>query len=250
MATPFANTEIDFPAFDGETYGVSHSFNEITGNFRRSIRGKIQVMEGPDLVAEHLVRVLKTPEGDDPIRPEFGLDRKKLLGTTLGEAKQAIIEAIGPGHIPWVARLGLGDIDIETIPPENPDVKDSRNVRIHIRARLADGTVSEFAVGYDSLLRSGRSRTYPARPSDPNAGTPPTYLYGEAYRDSYEYGPAVLGFGYEFGYNFGAGGEVGGLIPSYELTEQTVSGQTALAGGTDAERTIAERDSGEDDGGS
>ena len=232
MATPFANSRTDFPAFDGETYGESQSFNEISGNFRRGVRGKIQVIRGPDMVAEHLVRVLKTPEGDDPIRPDFGLDRGKLLGTTYGEAKQAIIEAIGPGYIPWVSRLGLGDIDIEEIPPENPDVKDTRNVRIHLRVLLADGTVSEFAIGYDSLLRSGRTRTYPSRPSASASETPPTYEYGEAYRNSYEYTYDTTpgGFGFNFGHHFGQSSEQTDLQPSQELTAQVMSGETAHTG--------------------
>lgn len=207
MTTPYAQDNVDFPAFDGETYGESHSFNEVTGNFRRNIRGRMQVLQGPEMVAEHLIRVLRTPVGDDPLRPEFGIDRKRLLGTTYNEAKQAVIEAIGPGHIPWVARLGLGDIDIEEIPPENPDVKDTRNTRITIRARLADGTITEFAVGFDMLLRTGRTRELSPRQLEEGERSP-TWLFGPAYKNSYEYTFLESGFGFNFGFDYGESAEM------------------------------------------
>ena len=142
----------DYPAFDGSTYGESHSFEEDTGNFRRDPRNKIRTVDGPRMVAEHLIRVLKTPVGDDPIRPDFGLDKQKLLGTTENQAKYAIVEAIGPDAIPWVEQLGLDNIEIT-----RPD--GTRNADITVRPTLADGTTTEFAVAFDNLTMSTTAGT-------------------------------------------------------------------------------------------
>ena len=179
-----------YPAFDGTSYGESHSFNEVNGNFRRDARRSIRVISGPPMVAEHLVRVLKTPvdtgaddriSGSDPFRPDLGLDRDRLLGTTENEAKYSIIDAIGPDAIPWVEELGLNDVIIS-----RPD--GTRDAQIAARPTLADGEVSEFAIGFRELLET---------PGADDRADEDTEEY------EYEYPGDKSGFGFAFGEDFG-----------------------------------------------
>lgn len=130
---------------DGEGYGSAHGFDERHGDFLRTSTGEMRVIDGPAMVARQLVRVLRTPQGDDPFRPEFGLDKYQLVGTTDAEAKQAIIDAIGPNADPRVSQLGLGDIEIT-----RPD--GSRDAEMTVSLTLSDGTPLEFAAQFRSLL--------------------------------------------------------------------------------------------------
>lgn len=150
-----AETEgTDYRAFDGRSYGRSYAFDEETGDFIRTSRREVRVITGPSKVAYELVRVLKTPIGDDPIRPNLGLDKRKLLGTSELQAKQAIIDAIGPESDPRVERLNTDDITITQ--PEGV----RENAKIRVRAVLtAEGTPIEFATTFEDLTRGG----YPSR---------------------------------------------------------------------------------------
>lgn len=134
-----------FLDFDGDTYGSAHEFDEQMGDFHRTETGEIHVVDGPPMVAAQLVRTLKTPVGDDPFRPEFGLDKHELLGGSEHRTKQALIDAIGPDADPRVGQLAFGDITIEY-----PD--GGRDAEITVRATLADGTPLEFAAQFRALL--------------------------------------------------------------------------------------------------
>lgn len=146
-----------FEAFDGDTYGESQGFDEISGNFKRTPRGSVRIMTGPPMVAEQLVRTLRTPIGDDPFRPEFGLDRQKLLDRGDSASKEAVIECIGPDQFPWVKRLE--PVDIELVEDEG-----NRIIELDVTVYLADGTPVRFAIGFQELLEQAsfegaRSRT-------------------------------------------------------------------------------------------
>lgn len=134
-----------FQEFDGETYGKAHGFQEETGDFLRASSGNIRIVEGPAMVAAQLVRTLKTPIGDDPLRPEFGLDRQKMLGQSDAMTKQAIIDAIGPGADPRVSNLAFGDIDINYI-------DGTRDANITVSLELEDGTPLQFTAQFRALL--------------------------------------------------------------------------------------------------
>ena len=135
-----------FREFDGDTYGEAHGFDDPTGDFKRDARERVRVLDGPPMVAFQLVRTLRTPIGDDPLRPEFGLDKRKLLGESQARTKEAIIEAIGPGADPRVARLSPPDIEL--------DIGGNRLAEITVRAVLADGTPVEFSADFQALLGS------------------------------------------------------------------------------------------------
>ena len=134
-----------------DSYGEAMGFDHTTGNFRRDARNRVRVLRGPRMVAEQLVRTLLTPredrydpdvvsaEGTDPFRPEYGLDRSKVLGKSEALAKEAIIEAIGPDAEPRVARLAPGDIELDRTAGNRHDIE------VHITVYLADGTPVEFA---------------------------------------------------------------------------------------------------------
>lgn len=128
-----------------DDYGSAHGFEEAHGDFRRTATGEIRTIRGPAMVAAQLVRVLRTPIGDDPFRPDLGLDKQQLLGNTDAEAKQAIINAIGPEADPRVAQLAPGDITIEY-----PD--GTRDVSMTVDATLTDGTPLEFSAQFRSIV--------------------------------------------------------------------------------------------------
>lgn len=134
-----------FREYDGDTYGSAHGFDEDNGDFKRGNSAQITMIKGPTMVANQLVRTLKTPKGDDPFRPEFGLDKQELLGNSQARTKQAIIDAIGPDADPRVSQLGFGDIEI-TFPEGN------RDADIMVTATLADGTPLQFAARFRDLL--------------------------------------------------------------------------------------------------
>lgn len=133
-----------------ESYGRAHGFEEDPGAFRHDARKRIRVMDGPAMVAEQLVRTLKTPLGDDPIRPDYGLDTQKLLGTSRLAAKEAIIEAIGPDADPRVAQLDPTDIEISEATGNREDTT------ITVTAHLADGTLVNFAMALRALTQQRR----------------------------------------------------------------------------------------------
>lgn len=135
-----------FEEFDGETYGEAHGFDDLDGEFRTRSGGGVRLMSGPPMVAEQLVRTLRTPVGSDPLRPEFGLDRDEFLGGSELRSKEAIIEAIGPDADPRVAALSPQDIEI--VEPAGAN----REVEFLITATLADGTPVEFRGDWRALL--------------------------------------------------------------------------------------------------
>ncbi|WP_330633730.1 hypothetical protein [Halocatena halophila] len=134
-----------FRRFNGETYGEAHGFDQSTGDFVRSDSGNIQLIEGPPMVAQELVRTLQTPIGDDPFRPDFGLDKKEFLGNSEYRTKAALIDAIGPDADPRVGELGHGDITVTS-----PD--GSRDASVTVRLTLVDGTPLEFSADFRALL--------------------------------------------------------------------------------------------------
>ncbi|ADJ14463.1 hypothetical protein [Halalkalicoccus jeotgali] len=153
-----------------DSYGEAMGFDHVSGDFRRDARNRVRVLRGPQMVAEQLVRTLLTPcedrydedfhraSGTDPFRPEYGLDRSKLLGTSEALAKEAIIEAIGPDADSRVARLAPGDIELDRTAGNRDDVE------VHITVYLADGTPVEFATQLRGRMtrdgfQSGRERS-------------------------------------------------------------------------------------------
>ena len=138
-----------FRALDGDTYGEAHGFDGLTGDFKRDAQGVIRIVDGPEMVAYHLVRCLRTPIGDDPLRPELGLDRRALLERPVTEGgvdiKRAVIDAIGPDAIPWVGRLAPPDIELDFD-------AGNRIASMTVTATLTDGTPVSFRIGFDALL--------------------------------------------------------------------------------------------------
>ena len=173
----------DYRSFDGETYGESFQFNR-TGDFERNPDGSIRLIAGPPMVNRQLIRVLRTPKGDDPLRPELGLDLQKLLnGRNTLLTKEAVIEAIGPDADPRVASLTPDDITI--FQPGGT----RENAEMTVRGELADGSPMAFSLAFEDLLKNG---TTDANPSELPTGAdarPPANT-GE-------------GFGNNFGRDFG-----------------------------------------------
>jgi hypothetical protein len=96
-----------------ESFGRAHGFDHTTGNFRRvRSNGPIEVLDGPVMVGRQLARALLTRKGEDPFRPEFGLDLEMALGESDLHTKEAIRDAIGPDADPRVQRLEPSDIEI------------------------------------------------------------------------------------------------------------------------------------------
>lgn len=133
-----------FTEYNGDTYGEAHGFDENTGDFLRNESGNIKVVDGPEMVAAQLVRTLKTPIGDDPFRPEFGLDKKEFLGNSEFRTKQALIDAIGPDADPRVGELSPGDITV--------DYGGDRDASVTVNMTLVDGTPLEFTAQFRALL--------------------------------------------------------------------------------------------------
>lgn len=133
-----------FEEYDGDTYGEAFGFDESTGDFLRSERGGIEIVEGPEMVANQLVRTLRTPVGDDPFRPEYGLDKQEFLGTHEHRTKQALIDAIGPEADPRVGELVPGDITV--------DYGGDRDASVTVSMTLVDGTPLEFTAQFRALL--------------------------------------------------------------------------------------------------
>jgi hypothetical protein len=126
-----------------ESFGRAHGFDHSTGNFRRTRgeNGPIEVLEGPVMVARQLARTLLTRKGEDPFRPDFGLDLEMALGESDLHTTEAIIDAIGPDADPRVQRLAPSDIEIDR------DRGDRESATVAVTVHLVSGDQVGLSLG-------------------------------------------------------------------------------------------------------
>lgn len=184
-----------------EDYG--HALAYVDGEFVRNSRGRLAMKSEAGMVADELARTLETPIGDDPWRPNFGLDRQKFT-TSDPLAREAIIEAIGPEADPRVDRID--SIDIKRPPGER------QHSRVIISLTLRDGTPMEFRAAFESLVgypgpdRGGNPVGTLDRTAARELSPWRDYREGKVDEDESEDGPS--GWGYDWGDNWdGSGGD-------------------------------------------
>lgn len=151
------STSINDPTRDydeSELFGRAIRFAHETGSFSRVREdGPIRVIDGPQMIARQLARTLLTQKGEDPLRPEFGLDRQKALGESDLHTKEAIRDAIGPDADPRVQRLEPSDIEITR--PRG----DRENATVEITVHLVSGEPVELGAGSEWWRQIGGARS-------------------------------------------------------------------------------------------
>lgn len=106
-------------------------------------------------VVQALKVALSTPEGTDPLRPDYGLDYFQALGGTDADLRRAIHDCIGPNAAGIERVERIDDIEIDRRPGQRDDID------VTITVRLVDASVVEFTFGLRERSFRGASATRP-----------------------------------------------------------------------------------------
>lgn len=112
---------------DGYTYGLTNG-----GDLRLNAVNQPAEVTGTDAIVQDLKIALLTPQGSDPMRPEFGLDYLQAAGTNDQSLRGALADAIGPEADPRVQRIEEIEIDRSG--------GDREGVQVTIHLLLVDGS--------------------------------------------------------------------------------------------------------------
>lgn len=115
----------------GYTFGLTRS-----GDIRINHLKKFHNIHDVDAVVQDLKIALMTYQGEDPMRPDYGLDIFEAAGTSDQRLIAEIGATIGPNADPRVQRVNEVEIDREGGNREDVDVT--------VTLTLRDGTVTSF----------------------------------------------------------------------------------------------------------
>ncbi|WP_114576725.1 hypothetical protein [Saliphagus sp. LR7] len=153
MATSFDNPTREYDE-STDSFGRAVRFSHETGSFARVREdGPVRVIDGPTMVGRQLARTLLTAQGEDPLRPEFGIDPDQALGESDLQTKEAIRDAIGPDADPRVQRLEPSDIEI------NRPRGDRENATVRVTVHLTNGEPAELGAGSEWWRWIGGARS-------------------------------------------------------------------------------------------
>lgn len=144
-ATPPYDENLEEPE-PGETYGTTVALTA-EGDLKQNEIYEFAEVNDEKAVVQDLKVALLTPEGADPMRPDYGLDiirrfeedpgDPSAIGTSDAEFKVAIREAIGPRADPRV--LSIDEIQI------NRTEGDRSQVEVYVTITLEEGPQTTFS---------------------------------------------------------------------------------------------------------
>lgn len=121
----------------GSEYGWTVGLTR-NGDLRRNALHQYAIIYDERAVIQDLKVAMLTPQGFDPLRPEYGLDVFRAFGTNNAELRMAIHDCIGP-HAAGIERVEqVDEIEIERIEG------DRENVDINITVSLVDSGTQNF----------------------------------------------------------------------------------------------------------
>lgn len=153
-STPPYNNSVEEPE-EGEQYGTVVALTA-EGDLKQNEIYEFAEINDVKAVVQDLKVALLTPQGADPMRPEYGLDILRrsqespddpsAIGTSDAEFRVAVHEAIGPRADPRV--LSIDQIEI------NRTEGDRSQVEVFVTITLADGPQTRFSFSPNILESS------------------------------------------------------------------------------------------------
>ena len=119
----------------GDEYGYTFGLTS-DGDLRINDLKELPEIHDENAVVQDLKVALATKRGEDPIRPEYGLDTLAAVGEGDMRLRAEIGRTIGPNADPRVARVN--EIEIERQPGQREDVN------VIVTVTLRDGTLTTF----------------------------------------------------------------------------------------------------------
>ena len=140
----------------GDEYGWTCALTT-TGDLKQTSLNRLALIHDENAVVQSLKVALATPEGFDPLRPNYGLDLFRAFGTTDAEFRLAIEDCIGPNAEGIERVQRIDNIEINRLPGERSGID------VTIAVTLRDSTHVQFRYGlrprnYRGMFSPGTQR--------------------------------------------------------------------------------------------